>query len=219
MAARSDAILARPSSPKGRGVLRTARRVANFIGTAISVVVVMAGAAGIVVAIGTHLARDGQYALFGHPTMIVLSGSMSPAIRTGDLIFDDPVGGDQAQRLQVGQIISFRLLPTATPITHRIVQVTSTDGQVAYVTKGDANTTADAVHVLPAQIVGVYHTKIPDGGYVLNALHQPLTLALLLASPALWFLSGLFFGWARAAAVEERAAQPPTDGAEEDGER
>jgi hypothetical protein len=51
--------------------------------------------------------------------------------------------------------------------------------------------------VLPSQIVGVYHTRIGGGGYVLNALHQPLTLGLLLAAPVLWFISGLFFQAAR----------------------
>jgi signal peptidase len=128
--------------------------------------------------------------------MVVLSGSMSPAIHTGDLVVDDPVGAATASHLQAGQIISFR--SGGKVITHRIVAVAAEgSGQVAYVTKGDANSAADQQRVPPSQIVGVYHTRIANGGYVLNALHQPLTLGLLLAAPVLWFISGLFFHAAR----------------------
>lgn len=197
MAARSDALLAPNSS---RGAHRTwarVRRVGNVIGTAISVVVVMIGCVGIVVAVATHFAPDGEYAVFGHPMMIVLSGSMTPAIRTGDLVIDNQIGNAEATHLQPGQIISFRPSVGSKVITHRIAQVTTTAGTVAYVTKGDANNAADANAVAPSQIVGVYDTKISNGGYILNALHQPLTLALLLASPALWFLAGMFFQWAK----------------------
>jgi signal peptidase len=201
MAARSDTVLA-PTRIKRSGGWSSARRVANLIGTAISIVVVMIGCIGIVVAVATHFAPDGEYTVFGHPTLVVVSGSMAPAIHTGDLVIDNRVSSAEAAKLNTGQIISFRAAPGAKTITHRIAQVVSVGGQMRYVTKGDANAAADNARVLPSQIEGVYSTKIPNGGYVLNALHQPLTLALLLASPALWLLSGLFYGWARKAEGE-----------------
>jgi len=208
MAARSDAILAPAGGRQRRSGWSVAGRVGNAIGTALAVLVVMIGCVGLVVAIATHFAQDGEYAVFGHPMMVVLSGSMSPAVRTGDLVVDDPVGASQAMGLKPGQIISFR--SGGKVITHRIAGVSTLDGSVTYTTKGDANNAADTAPVLPTQILGVYHTKIPNGGYVLNALHQPLTLAFLLAAPVLWFISGLFFQWAKAVDAQsgdERSAQ------------
>ena len=203
MAARSDAVLAPTRAPRGRNAWSVVRRIGNVIGTAFSVIVVMTGCVGLVVAIATHFAPDGEYTVFGHPMMVVLSGSMSPAIHTGDLVIDDPVGAAAASHLQAGQVISFQ--SGGRVITHRIAMVTGAGGQVAYVTKGDANQSADQQRVLPSQILGVYHTRIAAGGYVLNALHQPLTVALLLAAPVLWFISGLFFRAARK--LDETEAQ------------
>ena len=202
MAARSDNVLAPARIKRSGGAWSSARRVANLVGTAISIMVVMIGCVGIVVAIATHFAPDGEYTVFGHPTLVVVSGSMAPAIHTGDLVIDNRVSSAEARWLTAGQIISFHAAPGAKTITHRIAQVVSVGGETEYVTKGDANAAADSVRVVPSQIEGVYSTKIPNGGYVLNALHQPLTLALLLASPALWLLAGLFYGWARKAEGE-----------------
>jgi signal peptidase I len=206
MAARSDAVLAPARAPRGSGLWSPIRRIGNAAGTAISVLVVMIGCAGIVVAIASHFAPEGQYTVFGHPMMVVLSGSMAPAIHTGDLVIDDPVGAAAASHLQAGQIISFQA--GAKVITHRIEGVRVSGGQVAYVTRGDANNAIDQSPVLPSQIVGLYRTRIADGGYVLNALHQPLTLGLLLAAPVLWFISGLFFRAARALDAADRRASP-----------
>ncbi len=97
----------------------------------------------------------------------------------------------------MGQVISFVPVAGGTPITHRIAAVSAASGQVAYVTKGDANGAADSTPVAPSQVTGLFNKAIPRGGYILTALHQPLTLGLLLASPALWLLSGLLFEWAR----------------------
>jgi len=219
MVARSNAVLAPTRGTRGGGAWSSARRVANLIGTAISVVVVMIGCVGIVVAIATHFAPEGEYTVFGHPMLVVLSGSMSPTVRTGDLVIDNPVSAGEAAQLKAGQIISFRSAPGAKVITHRIAQVTSTSGAVAYVTKGDANNAADKTQVAPPQIVGVYNTKISNGGYILNALHQPLTLSLLLASPALWFLSGMFFEWAKEVDGGQQREQSATAADREGEER
>jgi signal peptidase len=204
MATNSDAVLAPTRMGPSRTAWSTARRAGNVVGTAISVLVVMIGCVGIVIAAATHFAPEGEYTVFGHPTMIVLSGSMAPAINTGDLVIDNSLGAADAGGLQAGQIISFRPSATAKVITHRIAQVTSVGGAVAYVTKGDANNAADTTPVAPSQIVGVYNTKVSSGGYILNALHQPLTLAFLLAAPALWFLSGLFFQWAKQVDADDK---------------
>ena len=174
---------------------RAVTRVASLIMT---VLVSMAAALAIVIAIATHFSPKGRYVAFGHPVMTVLSGSMTPVIRTGDLIVDNPITAAQASHLHVGQIISVRDAPgSQTIITHRIVAVKVHHGAVNYVTKGDANNAPDASLRPPSDVIGVFRFAIPHGGYVLAALHRPLVLCLLLASPALWFLAGPLYELAR----------------------
>lgn len=191
------------ATPLDFAALRPPRRglislVFGAIWTAVAIAAVMLATLAVVIAIASHLSRPGQYTVFGHPFLTVMSGSMSPKIRTGDLVYDDRIGPVAAQHLHVGEIVTFRTSPGSyETITHRIHAVLRTDGGVTYQTKGDDNPTSDYAPVNPGQVVGLYRGDIRYGGYVLNALHHPLSLALLVASPFLWILSGWFFELAR----------------------
>ena len=190
------------------------RYFAGVLTTATTVLIVIVACIAIVVAAATHFSSSkGQYTVFGHPAMVVLSGSMTPVIRTGDLVVDNPVTVTEASNLHVGQIISFRSAPGSTKIfTHRIVGVTTTTGgAVAYITKGDANNAPDADPRPAKDVVGVFQRAIPRGGYILNALHQPLVLGLLLAAPVLWFIAGPLFELARK--MDEPAGREPAEDA------
>lgn len=170
-------------------------RVANGVETVMTFVAVIIGTVTVIIAVASHFSPPGQYTVFGHPVMSVLSGSMSPTIKTGDLIIDNHISLAQAEHLRVGQVISFR--PNSADVfTHRIHAVTTVGGSVAYQTKGDANNAPDTALVMPTQVVGLYEGKVPLGGYILNALHKPVTLGLLLAAPFLWLLSGWLLGLA-----------------------
>lgn len=182
----------------GAGVRRGfVYRVVRGIGTLVTFLAVILGTLALVIAIASHLSPAGEYTVFGHPVMSVLSGSMSPSIKTGDLVFDSPLSHSQAQHLGVGQIISFH--SGGRVFTHRIHAVEGVGGAVAYQTKGDRNNAPDQALVLPSQIVGLYHSKVPFGGYILAALHKPVALVLLLASPLLWLLSGWLYALAKEA--------------------
>jgi signal peptidase len=184
----------------------------NVLSTIMTVLVVMVAAVAMVLAVATRFSpagQYGQYRVFGHPVMIVVSGSMSPTIKTGDLIVDNAVNPTQARHLRVGQIITFRDSPTSkVVITHRIVRVTSVDGTVAYITKGDANNAADANPRPAADVLGVFSYTVNRGGYILNSLHRPLVLGLLLVSPILWFIGAPLFRAARQM-DDKRAGQKP----------
>lgn len=183
-----------PRAGSGRGFVH---RVLRGIGTVVTFLAVILGTLALVVAIASHFSPPGEYTVFGHPVMSVLSGSMSPSIKTGDLVFDNPLSHSQAEHLRVGQIISFHSGDKV--FTHRIHAVEEAGGSVAYQTKGDRNNAPDQALVLPSQIVGLYHAKVPFGGYILAALHKPVSLVLLLASPLLWLLSGWLYALAKEA--------------------
>jgi signal peptidase len=181
------------------GVQKSAWRFyLDVLSTIMTVLVVMVACVAVVISVATHLSPRGQYTVFGHPVMTIVSGSMSPVIHTGDLVVDDPVSPAAAAHLRVGQIISVRDTPgSQTIITHRIVGLKTVDGKVSYVTKGDANASPDQVGRPASDVIGVFEYAIPRGGYVLVALHRPLVLGLLVASPLLWFIAGPLFELAR----------------------
>lgn len=175
------------------------RRLYDGVTGLMTVIVAVVGVLALVIALVTRFSANQQYTVFGHPVMIVLSGSMTPLIRTGDLVIDQQVTASTAASLHVGQIISFRdPADSSKVITHRIHAVNVVNGEVAsYVTKGDANNAPDATPVPPKNLIGLFDHKIPRGGYVLNALHKPLVLGLLIASPLLWLLSGWLIAYGR----------------------
>jgi len=176
-----------PARVSGRWFLRA-------LSTTISVLVSLVAVLVIVIAVGTRTSTAGQRTVFGHPMMTVLSGSMSPGIRTGDLIVDAPVTPAQAGHLQVGQVISFRAAPGSQQvITHRIVAVQVQHAAVSYVTKGDANNAADSTPRPAADVIGTYRFAIPRGGYALVAMHTPRVLGMLLMSAVLWIVAWVLF--------------------------
>ncbi len=197
----TTAILRPAAGPAHRKARRTPRAGGMCLRglSAIAMVLISTVAAlAIVVAVASHFSPAGQYTVFGHPVMTVLSGSMSPAIRTGDVIVDDQVTAAQAEHLQVGQIVSFReAAGSTTIITHRIIAVHDQNGQVSYVTKGDANNAADTPARPASDVVGVFSHDIPRGGYILADLHRPIVVGLLAASIALCLLAGPLFRYAR----------------------
>jgi signal peptidase len=194
----------------------------DVLSTIMTLVIVMVAAVAIVLAVATRLSpqsKYGQYRAFSHPVLIVLSGSMAPAIHTGDLIVDNPVNATQAQHLKVGQIITFTDSPSSkTVITHRIVGITNVNGSVAYLTKGDANNGSDTAARPAADVLGTFAYAIPRGGYLLNSMHRPMVLGLLLISPILWFIAGPLFKAARKMDEQEGREPVAPAGGNEAGE-
>jgi signal peptidase I len=187
------------SHRKARRTPRAGRMVMRALSTIVTGLVAVFAALMILLAVASHLSPNGQFTVFGHPVLTMLSGSMTPVIRTGDMIVDNPVTATQAEHLRVGQIVTFReAAGSTTMITHRIIAVQhGAGGTVSYVTKGDANNAPDSPARPASDVVGVFSHDIPRGGYLLNDLHSPRVLGLLAASFALFFLAGPLLRYAR----------------------
>jgi signal peptidase I len=177
---------------------RTTTRIAHALGTVLLVAVCTSAAALIALAVLARTDGAGVSRVAGHPVLTVLSDSMTPTFRAGDLLVDRPPSGSATQ-LSVGDVITFRTGNGNQLITHRIVAVEpATATEVAFQTQGDANNAPDATLVSPDQVVGVYSKHIPYAGYALQAAHSRLGLFLLIAFPALLLLGPLFKTWWRA---------------------
>ncbi len=157
--------------------------------------VLLAALIAVILAVSVRHASDGVDTIFGHPVFSVASGSMTPAIDTGDLIVDQPVALPQATSLHVGQVISFVTSTSGANsmiVTHRIVDVLPgpNSSGVQYRTKGDANNAPDPALVAPGQVLGLYSARIPVAGYMMSTLHQPLTFVILIMIPVVYLVGG-----------------------------
>jgi signal peptidase I len=110
--------------------------------------------------VGLLVCADVPWLLGWHP-LLVLTGSMVPAIDPGDIVVTAPVRADQ---LDVGDIIVVRD-PTRRggSYTHRVVTVLQ-DGRV--ITRGDANPVVDGVPVVGDRVLGRVVLVVPVIGAV-----------------------------------------------------
>lgn len=113
----------------------------------------------------------------------ISSGSMSPAIRTGDVVIAR--AWDASSEIVPGSIITYETADGY--ITHRVVDI---DEDGTLVVKGDANRTEDPpVH--PDQVVGVARLVIPYAGLPSSWLNAGrygyVALFLVLSGTALYF--------------------------------
>ncbi len=106
--------------------------------------------------------------IFGYSAAVIVSGSMEPSLSVDDLILNRAQSSYGA-----GDIITFRR--GSSLITHRIVEVT----EAGYITKGDANNTADLDAVAAEEVVGRVVGRLPYVGKVLALLKTPPGMILL----------------------------------------
>ncbi len=103
----------------------------------------------------------------GYKLTTIVTGSMEPAIKTGSVILLAPNTNPK-----VGDIVSFKEKSsvsgsyTGRTLSHRIIERRSINNQIAYVTKGDANTQPDPVFVTLPDLRGKVSIVIPYLGYL-----------------------------------------------------
>ncbi|GAC1324019.1 MAG: hypothetical protein NVSMB13_04780 [Mycobacteriales bacterium] len=142
--------------------------------------------------------------LAGWHTYTVLSGSMSPALHTGDVVMDEPLS---PQQLQVGDIVTYRA-SGARLITHRVQSLTISADTVAVVTKGDANNAVERWTVPAGGTVGRVRFHVAAIGFPLRAAGTTYGVLLLLVLPVLLIAASLLRGiWASPAAPSTTSLQ------------
>lgn len=97
--------------------------------------------------------------------LIVLTDSMYPNIKSGDLIICDTL---EAEEVNEGDVIAF-FDPAgngSSVVTHRVIEITDDNGVIAWRTQGDANNTPDSSLVPADNLVGRYKLRIAGAGNV-----------------------------------------------------
>ncbi len=106
--------------------------------------------------------------LLGYRVFTVISGSMEPEYRVGDLIY---VKETDPADVKVGDPITFVLNENLVVATHRVVEIDA-ENQHFY-TKGDANEAPDAQPVHFNNLIGRPEFAIPKLGYVSDFVQNP----------------------------------------------
>jgi signal peptidase len=121
--------------------------------------------------------------LFPYQALVVRSGSMSPTIPTGSIVF---YGKKAAADVKVGDIIVFnRPDDPSERVTHRVYKIGNGQTGRYFVTKGDANGAPDDWQVPAVGTGWVARAHIPVVGYAVYDLQSTAARLLLLVVPAL----------------------------------
>lgn len=122
--------------------------------------------------------------LFGYAPMVVITESMDTgerdSIAAGDLVIAKKV---DTSSLKKGDIIMFQ--SDGTTVIHRIIGRNKETGE--FITKGDANNTADIKPVDASAVVGRYTLKVRSIGRFILFAKNPLGLLICLGVPVLMF--------------------------------
>lgn len=111
---------------------------------------------------------------------IVLSGSMEPAIKTGSIIVIKP-----ADNYEMGDVITFgKDTRDKVPTTHRIIEMHAIEGEMRFITQGDANEDRDSGEVREDEIIGKVLFSVPYLGFLLDMARKPIGLIVLIGVPA-----------------------------------
>ena len=124
----------------------------------------------------------------------VMSGSMEPALKTGSVAF---VKQTNPLNLKEGDIVSYSL-KNSPLVTHRIIKVNTNAKELSFITKGDANKTADVDSISSSDIKGKVIFSIPFLGYLANWTRTPVGFILLIIIPAVLIILNEIFSMHKA---------------------
>ena len=121
----------------------------------------------LVALLSISVALFGIPAVFSGTNLVVLSGSMEPGIKPGDIVVTRGIDSASESGLAIGDVIAFLPYPDdPTVVTHRIVGVSTKNEEIFYVTKGDNNKTTDPWGPVAASHVrGKAMYTVPKLGY------------------------------------------------------
>ncbi len=147
--------------------MRTVRLIFKIIGKAIMafLIIVIVCLAAYVITIKV-MQKKGQLDKLPINIYVILTQSMHPTIKAGDMIVDYR---NQDGLYNVGDIITFvssDKFSNGVTITHRIVEILDSGDKIMYRTKGDSNSTADPTPTPKENVIGRVLFKIPKVGFI-----------------------------------------------------
>ena len=176
-----------PNTNKEKANVR--HRGFTVVGAVVCVILIPILVINVTLIIKSFTNSDEVTKIGGYCPLIVLTGSMEPEIKSGDLIICKQIDGEQ---VKVDDVIAF-FDPSSSQnsvLTHRVVEVVTVDGALSFKTKGDANNSEDNDLVPADNLVGLYRFKISGAGNVAMFMQTPVGLVVCVIVPL-----GLLIGY------------------------
>ncbi len=137
----------------------------------------------------------------------IATGSMVPNINVADAVINMRVDNDKD--LKVGDVITFRSSSLLTPnmtITHRIKAITEDEeGNICYVTKGDANPVEDDTCAKAENVIGKVIIRIPGLGRIQQFLASGIGWLFFILIPALVIIARDIMKITRLNSIKDKA--------------
>lgn len=143
--------------------------------------------------------------IFGYKPYIVLSDSMKDTFEVGDIAVSKTV---DVSTLEVGDIITFTSIDHGETVTHKIREITTYEGEPAFITYGTTTGVDDAYPVPFTNVTGEYQFRLPGMGYFFEFLRTPAGYVTLILIPFLLLIilqAIKFFQLARQYKAEQKA--------------
>ena len=159
-------------------------KILSVIGTILCVILIPILAINVTLIAKSYINSEKVPSIGGILPLIVLTDSMYPEIHSGDLIICHT---EDAENVKEGDIISF-FDPAGNGtsiVTHRVTEVTTEGGELAFRTKGDANNVEDSMPVPADKLVAVYRNRIPNMGNVAMFMQTTTGLIVCVVCPIL----------------------------------
>lgn len=160
------------------------QKLLTIIGTILCVILLPILIINLTLIAKSYINKDEVPSLGGVFPMIVLTDSMYPQIKSGDLIICNTT---EAERIIEGDVISFfdPMGSGTAVVTHRVLEVIDEDGELSFRTKGDNNNAEDQVLVPADNLVGIYRSRIPALGNVAMFMQTTPGLIVCVVCPVL----------------------------------
>lgn len=174
----------REGPPGNKGSTRK-QNALNVIGILLCIILIPVLIVNCTLLIQSAVNKDEIPSIGGRIPLIVLTESMDPEIRAGDMILCKAINADE---VKVGDVISF-FDPEGngtSVVTHRVLQIETDEktGALYFRTKGDNNNLEDRLSVPAANLVGVWTgVRIGFIGSLIMFMQSTLGLVICILLP------------------------------------
>lgn len=168
----------------------TTHKVLTILGIVFCVILIPILIINVTLIIKSYVNTEEVPKIGGWAPMIVLSPSMEPEIKQGDLIFIKTIDPSE---IKVRDVITF-FDPDSdknSVLTHRVVEIIEEeDGSLSFRTQGDFNVAPDRQTVSADKVIGIYRFRIPGMGRVADFMATTPGLIVCVILPL-----ALLIGW------------------------
>jgi signal peptidase len=151
-------------------------RVGNVLGFAVIMILLPILVINITLIVKSCIYAEQMPSVGGYTPLIVLSDSMYPNIKSGDLIICREA---DAESVREGDVIAFYdpAGDGTSVVSHRVKSVVNEDGTLGFRTQGDANNAEDNATVPAENLIGIYRNRIAGAGNI--AMFMQTTTGLM----------------------------------------